>query len=105
MITEDRIRDALWAVTDPEIGYSIIDLGLVYGIEIDQEAGTVKVRMTLTSPMCPMGPEIMSAADMRMRQVPGVNDARIELVWDPPWDPRKHASADVKFALGIYDEI
>jgi len=103
MITEEQVRDALQPVTDPEINLSIVDLGLVYGIEVDPEKKSVVVKMTLTSPMCPMGPEILAAAEMAVRRVPEVEKAKVELVWEPRWDPRKHCSEDAKSFLGIWD--
>lgn len=103
MITEDQVFDSLWPVNDPEIGLSIIDLGLVYGVEIDQEKKAVAVKMTLTSPMCPMGPEMLAAAEMAVRRVPDVEQVKIELVWEPRWDPRKHCSEEAKAFLGIWE--
>lgn len=101
-ITEEQVREALRPVTDPEIGLSILDLGLVYGVEIDQQARTVTVTMTLTSQMCPMGPQILAATEMAVRRVPGVEKAKIDLVWSPPWDPRKHCTEEGKAYLGIW---
>lgn len=100
--TEEQVREALRPVQDPEIPLSILDLGLVYGIEIDQ-ARCVKIRMTLTSQMCPAGPELLAAAEMAARRVPGVSDVDIDLVWSPPWDPRKHCSEEAKGFLGIWE--
>jgi metal-sulfur cluster biosynthetic enzyme len=102
VITAELVREALRPVSDPEIGLSILDLGLVYGIEIDQEKKSVTVTMTLTSQMCPMGPEILAAAEMAARRVPGVEKVKIDLVWEPRWDPRIHASEDGKAFLGIW---
>ncbi len=102
-ITDEEVLDALWPVEDPEIGLSIVDLGLVYGVEVDQAKKAVTVRMTLTSPMCPMGPEMLSATEMAVRRVPEVEKAHVELVWNPPWDPRKHCSEEAKAFLGIWD--
>ena len=103
MIQEEHVRESLRSVTDPEMGISIVDLGLVYAVEIDQEKKSVVVQMTLTSPMCPEGPEIMAAAEMAARRVHGVEAARVDLVWSPPWDPRVHCSEDAKAHLGIWD--
>ncbi len=103
MITEEAIREAIHPVQDPEIALSILDLGLVYAIEIDQEKKSVVIRMTLTSPMCPAGPEMLAATEMAARRVPGVEDAKVELVWEPRWDPRIHCSEDAKAYLGIWD--
>ena len=102
-ITEEQVREALRPVRDPEIDLSILDLGLLYGVEIDPERKHVLLRMTLTSQMCPAGPEILAASEMAVRRVPGVEDVDIELVWSPPWDPRKHCSEDAKAYLGIWD--
>lgn len=102
-ITEDAVREAIRPVSDPEIGLSILDLGLVYGVRVDQEEGTATVTMTLTSQMCPAGPEILGATEMAVRRVPGVEKAVIELVWEPVWDPRKHCSDEAKAFLGIWD--
>jgi metal-sulfur cluster biosynthetic enzyme len=103
MITEDAVREAIRPVQDPEIALSIIDLGLVYAIEIDQEKKSVVVKMTLTSPMCPAGPEMLAATEMAARRAPGVEDAKVELVWEPRWDPKIHCSEDAKAYLGFWD--
>ena len=86
-LSEDVVRQALRKVKDPEAGLNIIDLGLVYDIDIDD--GKVDVKMTLTSPACPAGPQIMGDADDAIRAVEGVKDVRIELVWDPYWTPER----------------
>lgn len=98
----EQVREALRSVTDPEIGLSILDLGLVYDVSIDPETNTATVTMTLTSQMCPMGPEILAATEMAARRVPGIEKAKIDLVWEPRWDPRIHASEDGKAYLGIW---
>ncbi len=102
-ITQEQVREALQPVKDPEIDISILDLGLVYAIAIDPEKNEVTLRMTLTSQMCPQGPEILAAAEMAVRRVAGVKNVEIELVWTPPWDPREHCSEDAKAFLGIWD--
>ena len=84
-LTEETVGQALRKVKDPEAGINIVDLGLVYDIHLDQ--GKVSVKMTLTSPACPAGPQIMGDADAAVRAVEGVADVRIELVWDPYWTP------------------
>lgn len=86
-LDETAVRHALRTVKDPEAGINIMDLGLVYDVEID--AGKVDVKMTLTSPGCPAGGQIMSDADHAIRQLDGVSDVRIELVWDPYWTPER----------------
>jgi metal-sulfur cluster biosynthetic enzyme len=86
-LTEEVARKALRKVKDPEAGLNIVDLGLVYDIEI--EDGKVDVKMTLTSPACPAAPQIMGDADDAIRALEGVEDVRIELVWEPYWTPER----------------
>lgn len=100
--TEPEVREALKEVIDPEIGMNIVDLGLVYEIIPRPEDKFVQVNMTLTSPGCPMGPEITSAVWMTVKRMQNVEDAKVDLVWRPPWDPTVHASEEVKMALGIW---
>lgn len=99
MWNESDIKEKLKEVMDPEIGFNIVDLGLVYGAQITGE--DVRVQMTLTSPMCPLGPQIMSAVHAKVKQLPMVKDVKIDLVWTPAWDPRVMASEDAKLHLGI----
>ncbi|HJP40979.1 MAG TPA: metal-sulfur cluster assembly factor [Dehalococcoidia bacterium] len=100
MPTTDELLEKLAEVQDPEIDMSIVELGLVYDIQIDD--GTVYVTMTLTSPGCPLGPLIRGEAYAKLKELPGVKDVDVEIVWNPPWDPRTMASDDVKFMLGIW---
>ena len=86
MLTTDNVRKALRAVKDPELGLNIIDLGLVYDVEVS-EPGDVHVKMTLTSPGCPAGPEILQDARLVLEQLEGVTSADVELVWEPYWTP------------------
>jgi metal-sulfur cluster biosynthetic enzyme len=99
--SQDMIRDALSEVYDPEIGIDVVSLGLVYGTELD-ESGLLSVDMTLTSPYCPLGSILQSQVHAVCAPLPGVEDVRVNLVWDPPWDPRTMASDEVKLELGIY---
>lgn len=87
MIDEDAVRKALRQVKDPEIGLNIIDLGLVYDVEV--EDGEVHIKMTLTSPGCPVGPQIMGDADQAARMLDGVTGVEVELVWEPFWTPER----------------
>jgi len=87
-------------VIDPEINLSIVDLGLVYDITFDK--GDVQVTMSLTSPGCPLGPVIRGEVYAKLRELPAVKDVDVQIVWNPPWDPRTMASEDVKMALGIW---
>src|SRR3990172_146267 len=88
MATVEEIRKALRQVKDPEINLSVIDLGLIYDVEIGDE-GDVDVRMTLTSPGCPSGPEILADVDRVIRALDGVTDVNVELVWEPYWTPER----------------
>lgn len=97
----EAIKEALKEVIDPEIGINIVDLGLIYEV-VPKEDGNVDVNMTLTSPGCPMGPEITSAVWMTVKRQPGVKECEVNLVWKPRWDPNVHASEDAKAYLGIW---
>lgn len=84
--TEEEIRDALRFVVDPEVGLNVIDLGLVYGIEVSAER--IGVRMTMTTPACPVADTLVESARAAVRAAaPSIADIDIELVWDPPWSP------------------
>ena len=87
-LTEEIVRDALRKVKDPEAGINIVDLGLIYDVAID-DVGKVDVKMTLTSPGCPAGPQIMGDTDEAVRALDGVKDVRVELVWEPYWTPER----------------
>lgn len=81
----ENIRDALRLVKDPELGYSIVELGLIYDIEVDD--GAARITMTLTSPGCPVGGQILSGAQVAAASVAGVENAEVNLVWKPFWTP------------------
>ncbi len=86
-LTEQTVRQALRTVKDPELNLNIIDLGLVYDVAV--EDGTVHIRMTLTSPGCPAGPQIMNDIHKTLRPLEGVQDVDIEIVWEPYWTPEQ----------------
>ena len=86
-LTEAAVRQALRSVKDPELNLNIIDLGLVY--EVDVEDGNVHLQMTLTSPGCPAGPQILNDIHQAVRPMEGVQDVDIEIVWEPYWSPEK----------------
>jgi metal-sulfur cluster biosynthetic enzyme len=86
--TPDTVRKALRAVKDPELNLNIIDIGLVYDVEVD-EGGRVRVKMTLTSPGCPAGTEILDDVKRVLADMEGVESVDVELVWDPYWTPEK----------------
>jgi metal-sulfur cluster biosynthetic enzyme len=87
VVSEDQVKLALRRVKDPDLQLNIIDLGLVYGIAVD--GTTVKVDMTLTSPACPSGPELMTNAQNEVMSLPGVEKVDVNLVWMPFWTPEK----------------
>lgn len=87
MDLQDEIRDALRGVTDPELGINIVDLGLVYGIDVEEAVATVT--MTLTSPGCPAGGQILNGAKSAAESVEGVESAEVKLVWKPFWTPER----------------
>jgi metal-sulfur cluster biosynthetic enzyme len=98
MPTREDVVEALRAVEDPELGMDIVELGLLYDVEV---AGPkVKVIHTLTSMGCPVGPMIQENIDQIARAMPEVEDVEVELTWDPPWSPEK-MSDDAKFILGF----
>lgn len=99
----EEVFEALRPIVDPELNLSIVDLGLIYDAEPDEEHKRINIKMTLTSPACPVGPQIMGAVHSTALQIEGVEDVDIELVWNPPWDPRKMATEDVRMMLGIWD--
>ena len=87
VVSEDQVKLALRRVKDPDLQLNIIDLGLVYGIVVD--GSTVKIDMTLTSPACPSGPELMTNAQNEVKSLPGVEKVDVNLVWMPFWTPEK----------------
>jgi len=86
-VTEEQVREALSAVNDPELGFNIVDLGLVYDILV--EGSSVNVTMTLTSMGCPVGPQMVAEAKAAVEQLDGVEEAQVNLVFSPPWGPDK----------------
>ena len=95
--SDEAVWDALRTVNDPEVGMNVVDLGLVYGVEVD--GADVSVRLTMTSPACPLGDVIVeNAAAVIRAAAPGVRKVDIALVWDPPWTPdRMSEAARAKF--------
>ncbi|HEV8599298.1 MAG TPA: metal-sulfur cluster assembly factor [Gemmatimonadales bacterium] len=87
-LTPELIRKALRAVKDPELGLNIVDIGLIYDTAVTEE-GDVRVKMTLTSPGCPSGAEIMQDARMVLEDLEGVRSVEIDLVWEPYWTPER----------------
>jgi metal-sulfur cluster biosynthetic enzyme len=99
-LNETTLRDALCQVIDPELGCNIIDLGLVYSIETNGAA--VRVKMTLTTPGCPMHESIAQGVQMALLRCEGVEDVEVDLVWDPPWNPAMMTPAG-RTRLGVRD--
>ncbi|CAJ1002262.1 MULTISPECIES: metal-sulfur cluster assembly factor [Bacillales] len=93
-----EIRELLRQVYDPELGINIVDLGLVY--EIQNEDGDVYVRMTLTTPGCPMHDTIAGGVERLLERQPGIRSVRVDVVWDPPWSPEM-MSEEAKERLGF----
>lgn len=99
MADELTLLESLKQVVDPELMINIVDLGLVY--EVAQEDRTVKVKMTLTSPACPAGPQIITQARMALEQLDDVDQAEIQLVMSPPWSPER-MTEEARDQLGIF---
>jgi FeS assembly SUF system protein len=95
----DGVISALKEIFDPEIPVNIYDLGLIYGVDVTGD-GEVKVTMTLTTPHCPVAESMPGEVEMRVSAVPGVRDAEVNLVWDPPWD-MSNMSDEAKLELGM----
>jgi metal-sulfur cluster biosynthetic enzyme len=98
MVDNDDVLEALSNVIDPELGLDFVELGLIYGVEI-QESGRVDVTFTLTTPACPIGPQVSEQMEEFVGELPGVTEVVPSMVFTPPWTPEK-MSEDAKFALG-----
>jgi metal-sulfur cluster biosynthetic enzyme len=98
MPTVDDVEDALRDVIDPELGLDFVELGLIYGIEVDN--GTVRITYTLTSPGCPIGPQVAEQIEEFVGELTGVEEVQPTMTFSPPWTPEK-MSEDAKFALGF----
>ena len=97
MATVEEVEEALTNVIDPELGLDFVELGLIYGIEVN--GGDVHVTFTLTSPGCPIGPQVSEQIEEFVGELPGVENVTSTMVFTPPWSPEK-MSEDAKFALG-----
>ncbi|TGG90427.1 putative Fe-S cluster assembly protein SufT [Natronospirillum operosum] len=100
-IREDQVWEALSTVYDPEIPVDLVNLGLIYGVEIDQAARRVDIRMTLTAPGCGMGPVLVGDVEYRVAMVPNVDSVEVELVFDPPWH-RDMMSEEAQLETGLF---
>ena len=97
-LTEEKIREALKDVIDYEIGLDVISLGLIYNIDID-ENNNLKILMTLSAPMCPLGPMIVNDVERKLKEL-GANEVEGELTFDPPWSPEM-MDPEIRKAMGI----
>jgi len=100
-LTEEKIIEAIRPVEDPDIGLSLVDMGLIYEVKVD-DYNNVNIRMTLSSPGCPIGPQLMAQVKMAVKTLDEANKVNIDLVWDPPWDPEEMATDSVKDILGLW---
>ena len=92
LVIEAEVIEALRTCFDPEIPVNIYELGLIYEVKVEP-SGAVGIRMTLTSPHCPAAQSLPPEVEAKVKTVPGVTDAKVEVVWDPPWDPSKISEA------------
>ena len=99
VVIEAEVIEALRNVFDPEIPVNIYELGLIYEIKVE-ESGAVMVRMTLTAPSCPAAQSLPGEVNERVKQIPGVTDVNVDVVWDPPWDPSRMTDA-ARLQLGM----
>ena len=95
----EGVVDALREIYDPEIPVNIYDLGLIYGVDVTDD-GDARVTMTLTTPHCPVAESMPGEVELRVSSVPGIRDAEVNLVWDPPWGPEK-MSEEARLELGM----
>ena len=95
----DAVIEALKSIYDPEIPVDIYELGLIYNVDISED-GDAAITMTLTTPHCPVAESMPGEVEMRVLSVPGIRDAEVKLVWDPPWDPSK-MSDEARLELGM----
>lgn len=98
-VLEAQVMDALRTCYDPEIPVNIYELGLVYEVHAD-EKGVVEIKMTLTSPHCPAVQSLPAEIESKVKALSGVSDVKIDLVWEPPWDPSKMSEA-ARLQLGM----
>lgn len=99
LVIEAQVLEALRTCFDPEIPVNIYELGLIYNVNVE-EGGAVTITMTLTSPHCPAAQSMPSEIEEKVKAVSGVSDVKIDLVWDPPWDPSKMSEA-ARLQLGM----
>ncbi len=101
LIHEDQVWQALGTVFDPEIPVDLVNLGLIYGVKVNQNSQQVDIQMTLTAPACGMGPVLVGDVEYRVRKVPNVKTVKVELVFDPPWQ-RHMMSEEAQLQTGMF---
>ena len=99
MVTEEVVLEQIKQVIDPDVGLNIVDMGLIYGVDINDDI--VDITMTLTSPGCPAAPQLLNGSQTVVQQLDGVEEVNINVVWTPPWDPEM-MSEEAKDELGIF---
>ena len=99
LVVEAQVVEALRGCFDPEIPVNIYELGLIYDVKVG-DSGAVAIRMTLTSPSCPAAQSLPGEVQARVKEIPGVADVSVDVVWDPPWDPSRMSEA-AKLQLGM----
>jgi len=99
MINETKVREVLKKVYDPELNFSVIDLGLVYGVEV-KKGKDVLIKMTMTTPFCPYASALLDDAKQQLGKLPDIGQIDIEVVWEPPWDT-KMMTSEIREQLGI----
>ena len=99
MITEEIVLEQIKQVIDPDVGLNIVDMGLIYGVDINDDI--VDITMALTSPGCPAAPQLLNGSQTVVQQLDGVEEVNINVVWTPPWDPEM-MSEEAKDELGIF---
>ncbi|RUO44256.1 putative Fe-S cluster assembly protein SufT [Aliidiomarina taiwanensis] len=100
-IDEKQVWEALETVFDPEIPINLVSLGLIYGVQVNQETGQVDIQMTLTAPGCGMGPVLVGDVEYRVSMVPNVKNVQVEMVFDPPWS-RDKMSEEALLEAGLF---
>ncbi|GBF48932.1 metal-sulfur cluster biosynthetic enzyme [Leptospira ryugenii] len=98
---EREVYESIRVVEDPEIGLSLVELGLIYQVQVVEDKA--KIIMTYTSIACPAGPQMSQDVINHALRVDGINEAAVEVVWSPKWDPREMASEEAKMHMGIFD--
>ena len=99
MVTEEIVLEQIKQIIDPDIGLNIVDMGLIYGVDINDDI--VNITMSLTSPGCPAAPQLLNGSQTVVQQLDGVEEVNVNVVWTPPWDPEM-MSEEAKDELGIF---